>query len=145
VEPFAIDLGTVADEVKYMLSTSRGLVSEYEELKAKVKATEGDVFGQHAITSSRTDKETGAYMPPNQGANAANDFIHGDKHFPTDFADKAKEFATQMNPVQEKALQQIGMALELVGEYIAMVNVAGQTYGKSDRKSKFPDPPPSSA
>jgi hypothetical protein len=143
VEAFAVNLDNIATEVNSMLETSRGLVHAYEDLKSKVMATEGTAFGQQAVTSAKTDKESSAYLAPNQGANAANDYIHGDKHFPVPYAEQAKAFAAQMNPAQEKVLQRIGTTLELVGEYIARVNNAGQTYGYGDRKSKFPDPPSS--
>jgi hypothetical protein len=73
----------------------------------------------------------------NPPANVFDDSFHS----PTAYQEPAKEFAKLMNPHQQKTLENIGAALDTVGQYIARVNHAGQVYAQSDRKSRFPDSP----
>ena len=127
---FHVHLESVATQLNTMLGTSRELVTEYESLRAKVIATEGAIWGQHAKSQETTYHHTTSGM--------VGDGPSGE---PSRWADPAKKFAERMNPAQEKALQHIGSMLELVGEYIAMANHSGQLYAESDRKSRFPAPP----
>jgi|1186.fasta_scaffold28700_3 hypothetical protein len=127
-EDFSINLQRVGTQVDSMLGVSRELVTEYETLRAKVLGSESTVFGQ----------DTHARSQSYQGYTT---FDNGFSDQPSGWVAPAKEFAAKMNPAQEKALQSIGAALELVGEYIALVNHSGQVYAQADRSSFFPAPP----
>jgi len=129
-EDFSINLERVGTQVDSMLGVSRELVTEYEALRSKVLGSESTVFGQN------THARTSTY---NSYSHTWSDSGYGDS--PSGWAKPAQDFAAKMNPAQEKALQSIGAALELVGEYIALVNHSGQVYAESDRKSFFPPPP----
>lgn len=123
-----------------MLNRARGLVTQYESLRSKVLASEGTVFGQNAMLPG---KAPATFINGNGGTGSwSSNSDASQQPSPTVFAKPAQQFADQMNPVQEKALQSIGAALELVGEYIALVNHSGQVYSATDRKSLFPPPPP---
>ncbi|GLZ16204.1 hypothetical protein Acsp04_64390 [Actinomadura sp. NBRC 104425] len=130
-EDFSINLKKVATEVENMLATSRMLVKQYEELRTKVLNTQGTIFGQDAME----DHES-FYI------NYQVYFPSRDEPTESRWAEPARKFAAQMNPAQNKALQHIGGVLELVGEYIALVNHSGQVYAETDRNSRFPAPPP---
>jgi hypothetical protein len=131
---FRVSFEALGSQVNTMLGRARGLVTQYESLRSKVLGSEGTVFGQKSMLPGGT---TETY---DSGSHTWTESKHD--AVPTVFAKPAQEFADQMNPVQEKALQSIGAALELVGEYIALVNHSGQVYSATDRKSLFPPPPP---
>jgi len=136
-EAFTVNLKSVGEQVNNMLGTSRELVNEYEALKAKVMANPDTIFGQTSMTTDAEDNPSSTYLPPGGTTTTGS----GNYHYASDFQEPAKEFAKLMNPHQQKTLEDIGAALDAVGQYIARVNHAGQVYAESDRKSKFPDPP----
>jgi hypothetical protein len=49
-----------------------------------------------------------------------------------------------MNDEEAYALQQIGNAMALIGEFIAMMNAAGSSYAQADKSSALPPPPAAS-
>jgi hypothetical protein len=125
--PFTVDLSSLRAAEGTMLDASRTAVSNYQTLRDKVLSEKDTVFGQTAIDNSQV---TGIeYYQPAPG---------GD---PSPLQDIAKQFAETMNPAQDKVLAQMAAALEVVGQYIAAVNRAGQSYGRADRKAEFPAPP----
>lgn len=137
VDKIKIDLNSTRTQVESMLTTSRVLVQAYEDLKAKVLGDKDTIFGQQSMTGGfqdtpgRTYLAPGTYNPPAETHHSA-----------AQWQEPAKKFAEGMNPVQEKALQSIGSTLELLGEYIALVNHSGQVYAYADKQSNFPPPPP---
>ncbi|WP_394427741.1 hypothetical protein [Streptomyces sp. SGAir0957] len=124
-----IDLGSVRTAETAMLTEARGAVAAYEEVRAKVASSKDSVFGQGA-------KEPGRYVwnPASQGSS----WQEGEDN---PFAEAGETFAADMNPAQERALLQVGSALEKLGEYIALLNHGGQVYAHTDRESRFPAPP----
>lgn len=131
---FTVGYEALGTQVNAMLTRARGLVTQYEDLRAKVLSTEGTVFGQNSMFPGG---EVDTYDSLSHGWRSQNV-----DPSPTAFAKPAKEFAGHMNPDQQKALQAVGASLELVGKYIALVNHSGQVYAAADRHSKFPEPPP---
>ncbi|QFG21556.1 hypothetical protein [Actinomadura sp. WMMB 499] len=131
-EAFSIDLDSVATQLEAMLSTSRNLVTQYETLRSSVLANQDTIFGQQSVEEDNGtfDFSTGMYWGPDD-----------DEGDPSVWQETAQQFAAQMNPAQQKALQHIGGVLERVGEYIALANHSGQVYAEADRNSKFPPPP----
>jgi hypothetical protein len=136
-EDFKVSFEALAAQVDSMLGKARGLVTQYEALKSKVKASEGSIFGQASV-----EEASAGYWA--SSADGTNYWVASDdagEMQPTVFAKPAREFAAKMNPYQDKALQSIGAALEVVGEYIALVNHSGQVYAATDGHSQFPPPP----
>ncbi|MGI5230639.1 hypothetical protein [Actinoallomurus sp. CA-142502] len=131
-QDFSVNFGTLGTQVTSMLNQAKSLVTQYESLRTHVLASEGSVFGQNSMLPGTK----GIYDSWSHTWTAGDDTPS-----PTVFAEPAKEFAAKMNPAQEKGLQGIGAALELVGEYIALVNHSGQVYSAADRQSLFPAPP----
>ncbi|MEW2519465.1 hypothetical protein [Actinacidiphila alni] len=127
-----IDLGALRTAEKAMLTEARAAVAKYEELRAKVEAVKGHVFGQGAQDPNDHSGYTSlaAGYDPQEGKTHDNPF-----------AASGATFAAEMNPAQERALLQIGSTLERLGEYIALLNHSGQVYAETDRNSRFPDPP----
>lgn len=127
-----VDLGAMRTAEKSMLTEARGAVAAYEDLRAKVAAAKGHVFGQGAQDPNDHSGYTSlsAGYDPQAGKSHANPF-----------AESGEKFAAEMNPAQDRALLQIGSTLERLGEYIALLNHAGQVYSESDRHSRFPEPP----
>ncbi|MFI9809519.1 hypothetical protein ACIHEJ_35170 [Streptomyces sp. NPDC052301] len=126
-----IDLSAMRTAEKSMLSEARAAVATYEEVRAQVMAKKDTVFGQGAHTD-------GHYRNLNE--KSYDNYVPG-KDNP--FAPAGEQFAADMNPAMERALLQAGMALEKLGEYIALINHSGQVYAHTDRQCRFPDPPAS--
>jgi hypothetical protein len=143
---FGIGFSALGAAVNSMLGTSQTLVKEYEDLKAKAMGGMDTVFGQKSELKAEDRYETDSsnYNPGyGTGVSQAVSTAHKPQT-ETDFAGPARQFADSMNPMQKKALQQIGATLENVGEYIALVNRIGQMYAQSDRQSWFPGDFPAS-
>ncbi|MEV5753965.1 hypothetical protein AB0L00_39645 [Actinoallomurus sp. NPDC052308] len=131
---FKVGYEALGTQVNEMLDRARKLVDQYEKLRSKVQSTEGSIFGQNS-----TVKHDGMNFNYSDGTwgGTGEDWTS-----PSDFAEPAKQYADQMNPIQHATLHQVGGSLELVGEYIALVNHSGQVYAAADRHSAFPPPPP---
>ncbi|MER7413359.1 MULTISPECIES: hypothetical protein [Streptomyces] len=121
-----IDLASVRTTEESMLTEARTAVAAYEELRSKVLSQQDTVFGQGATVKDLV------YDGPNPGKIVET---------PHPFATSGEKFADEMNPAMERALLQVGTALEKLGEYIALINHSGQVYAHTDRESRFPDPP----
>ena len=133
-EPVKADLSSMRTAETTMLGSARTAVGDYTELRTKVLAVKDTIFGQQLV-----DVEPDKYDAANQAAGGGPSPY--DTETPNPMQKPGKEFADSINPAQEKALWQIANALEAVGQYIAAVNTAGQSYGKTDRGARFPAPP----
>ncbi|MFI5798082.1 hypothetical protein [Streptomyces sp. NPDC051677] len=120
--PIRVDLSGLRATENTLLSAVRTAVDAYQGLRQHVLSTEDDVFGQN---------EMDWYKDPTYYGSIPSEV-------PSKIQPIAREFAASMNPAMEKALYFMGTTLELVGEYIALVNRTGQTYSEVDRKSRFP-------
>ncbi|MEU7044698.1 hypothetical protein AB0A77_27075 [Streptomyces varsoviensis] len=131
---FKIDPSTLRTAETSMLTEAKGGVAKYEEVRKKVMAEKGYVFGQGAQTKV-TEGEMHTSLASGYNPKAGTHYERNP------FADSAEKFGADMNPAMERALLQVGSTLEKLGEYIALLNHAGQVYGHTDRESRFPDPP----
>jgi hypothetical protein len=129
---FKVDLGSIRTAETAMLTEVRGGVTKYEEVRAKVAGCKDSVFGQ-------TAKEEGRYV-----WNVASQGSVWQEGGDNPFSEAGRTFAADMNPAMERALLQVGTALEKLGEYIALLNHSGQVYAHTDRESRFPAPPAAS-
>lgn len=133
VNPIRAALPSMRGVEQQMLAAAGNAVNDYEALRSQVMALKDTVFGQEAtVTTTKTGP----------GGYNGNGVDLGSEQDPSPIQDAARQFAAEINPIQEKALFQLANAIEVIGQYIAAVNRAGQTYGQADRKSVFPDPPP---
>lgn len=128
-----IDLEAMRTAERSMLAETRGAVDKYEELRKKVAAVKDHVFGQGA-------QDDNAQGEGHTSLASGYDPSVGGKH-DNPFAAAATQFGQDINPVQDRALLQIGSTLEKLGEYIALLNHSGQVYAHTDRESRFPPPP----
>lgn len=120
--PIRVDLSGVRGTENALLSAARTAVDAYQGLREHVLSVQDDVFGQN---------ETDLYKDPTSYATPT-------QVVPSQIQPIAREFAASMNPAMEKALYFMGSTMELVGEYIALLNRTGQTYSEVDRNSRFP-------
>jgi hypothetical protein len=135
VSPIAANLISLRSGEMNLISEVQSLIADYETLREKVFATKDSVFGQNAIESVFTD--------PGQAAGGGGSGMPVEHKGPSKIQGPAHEFANSMNPAQERVLEQIANSIEIVGQFIAGLNRAGQSYGAADRKAQFPEPPPS--
>ena len=135
-QPVTADLSSMRTAETTMLGNARTAVSDYTALRNKVLAVKDSVFGQQLVDETDDTKMQGLTGTSGGGAGDPD----GDDD-PQPMKEPGKKFADSINPAQEKALWQIANALEAVGQYIAAVNTAGQSYAKTDRGARFPAPP----
>lgn len=137
--PIGFDATTVRATENTLLTQGRNAVSGYESLRAKVdSAVHGQFWGPAhtaqpvSATPGQGANSTGGYTPPPDQM---------DKDDQNTLADIGDNFAQHINPAMQKALAAQSNALELLGNFIAMINGAGQSYAHVDRAARFPDPP----
>ncbi|MDN3357275.1 hypothetical protein [Actinomadura sp. DC4] len=116
-----------------MIADAEVLVGAYEDLVAGVLGGKDTVFGQNATVTNTSPSMSG---PWSGGGGSGTQHVD-----PSPAAASAVEFAASMNPAQEKVLEFAANAIELVGQFIAGVDRAGQTYAATDRAAIFPPPP----
>ncbi|SEG18798.1 hypothetical protein SAMN05216223_103554 [Actinacidiphila yanglinensis] len=139
--PVVFDAATVRATESTLLTEGRGAVSSYESLRQKVDAVvHGQFWGpahtdppisSGSVGSGLNANSTGGYSPPPDET---------DNEDQNTLADLGDSFAVHINPAMQKALALQSNALELLGNYLAMINGAGQSYGHVDRAARFPDP-----
>jgi hypothetical protein len=134
VAPIAANLISFRTTEMSLIAKAQSLVADYETLREKVFATKDTVFGQQATEESFND--------PGQASGGGGSGNSGHMG-PSPIQEPAKEFANIINPLQERVLEQIANSLEIVGQFIAGLNKAGQAYGYVDRNAHFPEPGPS--
>jgi hypothetical protein len=54
----------------------------------------------------------------------------------------AKKFAEKVNPAMTRVLRQVADTMTVHGVFVAMLNMAGQSYTLADKQSVFPPPTP---
>lgn len=140
--PIAFDAATVRATENTLLTQGRNAVYNYEALRQKVDgAVHGQFWGPKRpdapissgqYTGSMTPNPTGGWSPTAQET---------DDNDQRTLAEIGEEFARHINPAMQKALGMQSNALELLGNFIAMINNSGQSYARVDRASRFPEPP----
>ena len=100
--------------------------------------TKDVVFGQQATVNQVTGGQSGVSGNSYNGAGAG---IREEHTVTSPIHQTAMDFAAGINPAQEKILWQIANVHEVIGQYIAAINRAGNSYARADRLSQFPTPP----
>ncbi|MEU2246868.1 hypothetical protein [Streptomyces sp. NPDC019224] len=133
-----VDLGSIRESMQGLLESSRTAVEGYMAMVARVSGAVNDstVFGQNAqlmVDNSFFDFSTGIWSLDPQGPHLEPD---------TELQQAAKEFAAGMNPAMTKVMRECADAIELVGQFIVLIDRAGSTYANADYNSVFPEMPP---
>ncbi|NEA41776.1 hypothetical protein [Streptomyces sp. SID11385] len=141
--PFLMDGPSVRGAEQSMLGGLRTSSAAYSSLRGKVLATEYEMFGpkEKAQPLAAMNSTT-----PGNSSGGTSNMPDGDTdpEGQAQLTEMAQHFYASMKPAMEKALWQIANSLELSGQFLAMVNRAGQTYAQMDRACVFPEPPASS-
>ncbi|MGW8378536.1 hypothetical protein [Streptomyces sp. ODS28] len=135
--PISVDTESIRSGEETMLQSTKDAVSSYKKLQSSVaEATdisaddEGDnTFGVGLETGSQPGSKFAGGTPQPDVEMVSSQF-------------DGKEFADVINPLQQQVLAGVGSLLETTGEFIAMINQAGQAMAQADRDSEFPEPPP---
>lgn len=141
--PIYFDGPTVRATENTLLAQSRNAVSNYEWLRGQVNnAVHGQFWGpSHTAQPISSGQDTASMTPNSTGGSPPPSPDWEDKDDQNTLADIGDDFAKHINPAMQKALAMQSNALELLGDYIAMINSAGQSYAHIDRAAGFPDPP----
>jgi hypothetical protein len=140
--PIRVNMISLRTALTNMGSATVQAIAAYEDLKATVRSTKDHVFGQDAIVQHDPGKSKGGGAHGDQPGQTPTDYGHSSTD-PSPLQAPAKDFASGMNPAQEKVLEEIANSLELLGQFMRGVDTAGQAYSATDRKAVFPEPPPS--
>ncbi|SEG91998.1 hypothetical protein SAMN05216223_1254 [Actinacidiphila yanglinensis] len=141
--PISFDATTVRATENTLLAQSRNAVSNYEWLRGQVDhAAHGQFWGPaHTAQTISSGQDTASQTPNSTGGSPAPAPDWEDKEDQNTLADIGDDFARHINPAMQKALALQSNALELLGDYIAMINSAGQSYAHIDKAAGFPEPP----
>ncbi|MGP4045982.1 hypothetical protein [Streptomyces sp. 2A115] len=138
--PIFVDAGSVRAAESTMLGLLRAAAADYEELRTRTLAVRTeDFFGPPQPKSPIAAMNPGT--PGNSSGASPMADGETDPEGTAAVAELGKQFGETIKPAMEKALWQMANSLTLVGQYLAVVNRAGQMYAQVDRKAKFPDPP----
>jgi len=143
---FAIDLAGLRSAESSMISASSAIVSSYTDLKTLFESVKDTVFGQQSTTTSTMhDGGSGARSQPGDPGQSGP-IVSQTNQDP--ISASAISFANGsngqpgMNDIQAYALQQIGNAMGLLGQFMAMLNASGWSYAQADVSSKLPPATP---
>ncbi|MFF4243532.1 hypothetical protein ACFYY2_03550 [Streptomyces sp. NPDC001822] len=138
--PILFDAATVRATENTLLTQGRNAVANYETLRARVDAVvhSAAFWGPKHPDSPVAAMNTGSATPNTGYYQSQKDRDDGDTETLAQIGD---EFARHIGPAMQKALAMQSNALELLGNYVAMINNSGQSYGRVDRASRFPEPP----
>ncbi|MET7695304.1 hypothetical protein ABZT06_46745 [Streptomyces sp. NPDC005483] len=141
--PILMDGPSVRAAESAALGGLRTASSGYSNLRGKVSSLNADFFGPKEKKQPVASVNTGTANPTGTSSGTMSD---GDTDPEGNEAlhQMADQFYESIKPAMQKALWQIANSLEVSGQYLAMVNKAGQTYAQMDRACVFPDPPSSS-
>ena len=142
VDDFAIDLAGLRGAESSMIGASSSIVEAYMQLKSLFESGKDTVFGQTATTTGA--QHTGG---DGDGANVNNGESEPTIVTQTNadpIQSSAVAFANGsdgnpgMNDVEAYVLQQVGNAMGLLGQFLAMMNGAGWSYAQADASSMLP-------
>jgi hypothetical protein len=130
---FSVDLGGIRALEGVLLDASREMVAEFDLLKGLFLNRRDTVFGQQAVDvqmqengSPAGDDTWSQVTSPDPIQQAAQQFADGTNGQPG------------MNDMQAYLLQQIGDAMSMVGQYIAVLSMAANAYAQADFNSVLP-------
>jgi hypothetical protein len=146
----SIDLGSLRDAENTMIGASTEIVGAYEALKSLFQSSKDTVFGQQLTTTAPASHGLSSATTGDM-AKTANDAQAGPNGeplgkitTPDPIQASAIAFANGqngqpgMNDVEAFALQQVGNAMALLGQFMAMMNGAGYSYSLADASSVLP-------
>ncbi|MGW3633516.1 hypothetical protein ACWD7F_25735 [Streptomyces sp. NPDC005122] len=130
--PIKFDAGAVRAAETSLLSHEKAAVADYTALREHtLAAVHNPTFFAPAHVDPGSRPGTGGKAGEEAPLNPPENELH----------EMGEKFAADMVPLMERALEQMGNSLQVLGQYITMINRAGQTYAQTDRASRFPAPP----
>jgi len=126
----SVDLGALRATEQGILSATSEVVDAYQNLNVTVNdlTTYGDTFGQYVGTLQRNNPDNKA------GSMEATTVIYDN------LDSEAQQFATDITAEMTQVLQAVGNTIEVIGQFTALLNAAGQMYTETDYLSAFTDP-----
>ena len=123
--PFYVDLGAVRAAEQTCLNATSDAIVGYDTLKSTATAAISSpyIFGQDVETTR----------------NSGSGHISGPLVTAYDKLDpEGKQFAASIDPAMQLLLAEVGGVIEMMGQFNAMLNNAGQMYTWTDYSSAFP-------
>lgn len=138
--PILFDGPTVRATENTLLSEGRNAISDYETLRARVDAVvhTPNFWAPKHPDSPIAAMNTGSATPNTGYYQSKEDRDNQDQET---LAQIGEEFGRHIGPAMQKALAMQSNSFQLLGNFVAMINNSGQSYGRVDRASRFPEPP----
>ena len=137
--PISINLAALLTAENSFLTATKTIVDDYQNtLVPTVKAAMASttLFGQNVTTANTNASDPEA----NYGGDYSLTSINHPALVYDQLDESGKAFAASINVQMPKVLQAIGNVTELLGQFTACINQAGQLYAGTDRNSAFPAP-----
>jgi hypothetical protein len=131
-DDIAVTLSGITAAEQAILDTARTVVPDYTALKNLVMSTKDYIWGQHIDLLDLP----GGDVSNNDGTASASLFN------PAMIREMAQKWADDANPAQDQLLAAVAGALETVGQFVAALSDAANSYASADNNSFFPAPGP---
>jgi hypothetical protein len=127
-DPFYVDLGALRTAEQTCLNATRATIQAYQTLLNTVSPaiSSGTIFGQDVEDTLYTTGG-GKNLGPMKTA-----YDQYDK--------EGQQVAAATDPAMQQLLYEVGGVIELMGQFNALLNNAGQMYTWTDDQSAFPPP-----
>jgi hypothetical protein len=139
-DDFSIDLASLREGEDGMINASATAVDGYTTLNSLFQSVKDTVFGQDATVTKPEPASTGGNHTTFSNVTSADPIQSAALAFAN-----GQNGQPGMNDVQAYALQQVGNAMAMVGEFIAMLNATGWSYAQADASSTLPSAESSSS
>ena len=127
-QPFGVYTGQIEDLENTLLSATQTRVDNYNNLKDYANSTKSWIFTMPGQTYT-------IHKSVPQGARPGG----APNTVPVQSStDPNPDTTSQMSDISDNLLKGVADTLELVGQYIALLDNAAQIYGKADMSSKLP-------
>ena len=138
--PMMVNFRSIRDTEQTLITSASAIVTAYESLKSTFLADKDTVYGQQStmLGNVPTNSSLSDTTTPAPEQSVVDDPI---QQYAQTFADGDGSTANPgMNPVQESALLAIANGMAVVGEFIAAMHNAAETYCNADFASILPGP-----
>jgi len=127
VPAYVIAPGTITDAVAMpMLRDTQNLVDSYTSLKDYVNSTKSWIFNMWDANVATSNEGTGGHH--------GSGFVHPHQ-------EQHPDWATGWTAIVDNALLSTADAIVIAGQYVDLLNNAGQLYTRTDKDSVLPDLP----
>jgi hypothetical protein len=135
---FTVDLGQLRTAENNVLAATQQMVIQYSSLLSQVQSDQNSptMWGQ---TVGHTPDNSMSMQ--NMNDKRSDGVSTGDGTTDNEFDQEGVQFAAAMGPAMTAVLAEVAQTIEMIGQFTALLNNAGQTYAQTDYSCVFDVPP----